>query len=148
MIPMVSRISRWLGTALVGAGMAAMVDSTASATTLLGKDFKISTDLGVETSPDVALATKNSTEGFFSVWNEQTPATVGNVVYGQLTSQSGKLVGSEVAIAPLANGVGDTRPRIRYSPKANSFMVVWEDDRNSATTGEDISVNWSARAGR
>jgi hypothetical protein len=134
----VKRMSRWLGTALVGAGMAAMVGSTASATTLLGKDFKISTDVGVETSPDVALATKNTTEGFFSVWNEQTPSTVGNVVYGQLTSQNGKLIGSEVAIAPLANGVGDTRPRLGYSPKANTFMVVWEDDRNAATTGEEV----------
>ena len=134
----VKRMSRWLGTALVGAGMAAMVGSTANATTLLWDEFQISFDPGIQTSPAIALATKTSNGPFLSVWDESSSLTNGEVVYGQMVSQGGVPTGSEIAIAPLANGVDDTRPRLAYSPKRNSFMVVWEDNRNAATSGTDI----------
>ncbi len=132
------RMSRWLGTALVGVGVVAMVGSTASATTLLGKDFKISKDVGVETSPDVSMASKNSNGGFLAAWDEKTSSTVGEEVFGQILNAKGQSIGSEIAIGPLANGVDDTRPRIAYSPTRNAFLVVWEDNRNATTTGEDI----------
>jgi len=134
----VKRMSRWLGTALVGAGMAAMVGATASATTLLGNDFQISFDHGIQTSPDVSLSTKNTNGVFLSAWNESSASLVGNNVFGQIHSQGGNLIGPEISISNAPGGSEDTRPRIAYSPVRNVFLVVWCDGRNSATTGNDI----------
>jgi hypothetical protein len=137
MVATVRRLWWCLATTVVGVGIAVMVVSTANALTFDGKKFQLSFDEGTETSPAVHLATKETTEDFLSVWDEQTPSTVGNEVFGQIFTQSGALVGSEIPVAPLANGAEDTRPRIGYSPKQDTFMVVWEDDRNAATTGEE-----------
>jgi hypothetical protein len=135
---MFKRMSRWLSTALVGAGMTAMVGSTALATTLLGNDFQLSFDPGVETSPDVRLSTMTTNGIFLSAWNETSSTLVGNNVFGQIESQSGNLIGPEISISNASGGTEDARPRIAYSPVRNAFMVVWCDGRNSATTGNDI----------
>jgi hypothetical protein len=112
---------------LIGAGFIAFAVQNAHATTLVGNDFQISFDPGIQTSPNVELSTKTVNVVYLSAWNESNSSLVGNNVFGQIHSQTGRPIGSEIYISNAAGGTEDTRPRMAYSPVRDSFMVVWTD---------------------
>ena len=82
------RMSWWLISTIAVAGITTITASSASATTLLGSDFEISFDPGVQTSAEVALATKTSTGNFLSAWDELNSSMVGEVLVAPALAQT------------------------------------------------------------
>jgi len=59
-------------------------------------------------------------------------------IYGQLLNWDGSLYGSEIVIyAPASNNYAES-PSVAYDSANQRFLVAWNDQRNSATTGTDI----------
>ena len=61
---------------------------------------------------------------------------LGNDIYGQLLNANGTLYGGELVIC---NFNGDqSGAKAAYDSANQRFLVVWQDQRNNATTGYDI----------
>jgi hypothetical protein len=101
----------------------------------VGSDFSIS-DLTVYSySPSVAYDGVN--HRYLVVWSDnRNQAITGSDIYGQLVNANGTLNGANFIICNAnADQYG---PSVAYDSVNQRFLVVWEDPRNSATTGSDI----------
>jgi hypothetical protein len=99
--------------------------------TLSGSVTKLCTSSSA--SGGSAIAANGSS--YLVVWEDsQNSATTAWDLYGAVQSASGALVAGNISIS---QGASDQRaPRI--ASNGSDFLVVWEDRRNSASTGSDI----------
>jgi hypothetical protein len=98
-------------------------------------NFAISQALNDQLAPSVAYDTINQT--FLVAWRDGRNAlTTGEDIYGQFIHADGSLSEEYVVIS---EATGDqTTPSVAYDTINQRFLVVWQDGRNSLTTGEDI----------
>jgi hypothetical protein len=100
-----------------------------------GGNFAISNAAGNQVAPSVAFDAVN--QGFLVVWRDARNAgTTGQDIYGQLVNVNGSLSGGNFFISTAA---GDqVAPHVAYDTIKQLFFAVWQDGRNTVTTGEDI----------
>jgi hypothetical protein len=100
-----------------------------------GNNFAISNAAGDQVTPSVAFDTIN--QRFLVTWEDgRTIGTTGQDIYGQLIYANGSLPGGNFFISTAA---GDQiAPSVGYDTIKERFLVVWQDDRNAVTTGQDI----------
>jgi hypothetical protein len=99
-------------------------------------ELEIGTGAADQNYPDVACRAQPAGGSYVVVWRHRDTTTDQRDVKGRRLSQSGFLQGSELDVC--VQGDEQWSPRIAYSPAADLYLVVWPDDRNSATQGRDI----------
>ncbi|MFH2123346.1 MAG: hypothetical protein ABIJ50_07700 [Pseudomonadota bacterium] len=85
-----------------------------------------------------ARLTYSPTDDTFQVvWGDnRNLATQGSDIYGRLVKADGTLFGISSSVS---SGPGSqVSPDIAFDPDHSRSLVVWQDNRNSATSGEDI----------
>jgi len=87
---------------------------------------------------DPAAVAYDSINGrFLVVWDDsRNSGTSGRDVYGQLVYADGTLRGVNFVISDAPSN--QQNPSVAFDESTGRFFVVWEDDRNSGTTGWDI----------
>ena len=103
--------------------------------TLNGTDFMICDASANQYSPSVAYDSAN--QRFLVVWQDpRNSAATGRDIYGQLVNANGTLNGADFIIC---NAAADQYPsNVAYDSANQRFLAVWLDQRNAATTGNDI----------
>ena len=85
---------------------------------------------------DIFPAVASAAGGFLVVWEDgRNSATTGDEIFGARVTGAGTVSdpgGLAIAVAPGF----EVTPAVAAS--GTNYLVVWEDDRNSATTGADI----------
>ncbi len=102
---------------------------------LMGKNFVISNHPANAYESSVAYNSTN--DEFLIVWEDDRSKTVGDFnIYGQRLSAAGKLLGGEISISTAPKF--QTHPEIAYNTPNKTYLVVWQDLRNSSTSGQDV----------
>jgi hypothetical protein len=97
-------------------------------------EFDIATGTTDQNYPDVACRTLEPGGGDYLVAWRDTDGALQDI-RGQRLNQSGGLLGS-LAICTQASD--QWSPAVAYSPDDDRYLVVWPDDRDSATQGRNI----------
>lgn len=103
--------------------------------TVSNVNFAISEALNDQVAPSVAYDTVS--QSFLLAWEDARNAGItGEDIYGQLVNADGSLSEEYVVIS---EATGDQiAPSVAYDTINQRFLVVWQDGRNTLTTGEDI----------
>ena len=100
----------------------------------LAAEIDIATGATEQYYPDVACRTMEPGGGdYLVVWRDTDGAL--QDIRGQRLDQTGGLLGG-LAICTQAND--QWSPAVAYSPDDDRYLVVWPDDRDSATQGRNI----------
>jgi large repetitive protein len=87
----------------------------------LGKDFRLSTQVGLMTKP--VLAYNPLTEQFLVVWGRKQFGEDRAEIIGRNVALDGRIVGEEFRIS--YSDLYDQRPAIAYCPGRDRFLVTW-----------------------
>ena len=100
-----------------------------------GADFAITDSSSFSYGDSIAYDSAN--QRYLMVWmDHRNSATTGYDIYGQFVNANGTLSGSNFVIC---NANADQRSaRVAYDSANQRFLVVWTDERDSATTSTDI----------
>lgn len=102
---------------------------------LIGANFVVSKHPANSYEPSVAY--NSGDDEFLVVWEDDRSATVGDFnIYGQRVSATGNLLGSEFPISIAPNS--QNHPEADYNALGKTYLVVWQDRRNSVTSEEDV----------
>jgi len=132
---------RWvIGCGLVLALMAGSVVSVAAP---VGGDFRISGANAIKGEHQPAVAYNSKANQYLVVWRDERNKTDGSPlfgwdVYARRIGADGKPVGGDVRVTGEKADVLGGPPAVAYNSKANQYLVVWADNRNSATRDWDI----------
>jgi hypothetical protein len=116
-----------------------ILDSTGAA---VKTDFLIS-EGALEDERYAQAAFDSQTERFLVVWEDNREGVNEHDIYGQLVSAAGDLLTTGGALGadniPIATGTADAYwPAVTSLGSDPGYFVAWNDDRNDATTGDDI----------
>ena len=100
----------------------------------IGAEIPIATGANEQRSPDVACRALEGRGGYLVVWRE---ADGTRDVLGQRLNSEGALLGSVLEIS-ADETYEEWSPRLAFDPESDSYLVVWPDDRDSATQGRNI----------
>jgi uncharacterized repeat protein (TIGR01451 family) len=95
----------------------------------LDDEFAVSQESARQWRP--ALAYNSSENQYLAVWWDNRDTTTGEDIYGQRLSSKGELLGADFPIS-TAQGL-QWFPDVAYSSLDNDYLVVWGDNRNSAS---------------
>ncbi len=97
---------------------------------LTGSEFAISTATNSQRNPDVAYI--SSANKFFVAWTDDRLDKYDDDIYGKLVNADGSMASVDFPISiPLEDQLF---PVIVHNSTDNQFLVVWQDDRNPATS--------------
>lgn len=101
-----------------------------------GGEIDVATGATEQNYPDVVTRVPEGGGGgaYLVVWRENDGGQ--RDVRGQRVSQSGAPLGSPLDLCTQADS--QWTPRVAYSPDADHYLVVWPDDRDSATQARNI----------
>lgn len=98
-------------------------------------EFDIATGTATQNYPDVACrSAEPGGGGYLVVWREAEGAM--QDIKGQRLNQSGGLL--EGVLDLCVEGSSQWSPAVAYSPDDDRYLVVWPDDRDSATQGRNV----------
>jgi hypothetical protein len=86
-----------------------------------GKDFRLSTQTGAMSKPDLAYGSKQ--DRFLVIWGRKLYDEGRSEIIAQVVGANGKLVGSEFRVS--FSDYYETRPAIAYCPTRDKFLVTW-----------------------
>lgn len=86
-----------------------------------GKDFRLSTQTGAMSKPDLAFSTKQNR--FLVIWGRKLYDEKRSEIIGQVIGSNGKAIGGEFKIS--FSDFYETRPAIAYCPAKDKFLVTW-----------------------
>lgn len=86
-----------------------------------GKDFRLSTQTGAMSKPDLAYGSKQ--DRFLVIWGRKLYDEKRSEIIGQVIGSNGKAIGSEFRLS--FSDFYETRPAIAYCPRKDKFLVVW-----------------------
>lgn len=95
-------------------------------------NFAISTAVGNQHQPDTAFSARTGV--YLAVWVDQRGADAD--IYGRFLGPTGALWGQEVVIGDAPDD--QLAPAVTYNGDDDHFLVVWQDQRDEATSGADI----------
>lgn len=87
----------------------------------LGRDFRLSTQTGEMSKPDLAYGSKR--ERFLAVWGRKLYDEDRAEIIGRPVGPSGAILGGEFRIS--FSTLYETRPSIAYCPGRDRFLVTW-----------------------
>lgn len=97
-----------------------------------GANIIISNAAGHQSRP--AIGYNPSGDRFYLVWQSWNGSITR--LYGRIYGADGTAYGIASALHP--GSVSQSNPAIAVDPALNKSLLVWEDERNAATSGEDI----------
>ena len=101
--------------------------------TVIGEPFPISEAGNSRHGPSIA---RGSDGRFLVVWDASDDPEAPVLIVGQFVKPDGTLDGTNFTIS---DAVGfKMRPKVASAPGYTRFLVVWSDNRNWETTGDDI----------
>jgi hypothetical protein len=128
---------------LVGVGLVVVLAAGAAvsgaASPLLGSNFRISGAAALSDEYGSAVAWSDKTEEYLVVWEDDRDyATRGQDIYGQRVGADGGRVGPNFRISGGIAITNESGPAVVWNPAAGAYLVVWSDDRDQATRGNDV----------
>jgi hypothetical protein len=99
---------------------------------LSGSPFPIAAALEYQWNPD--LVYNSATNQFLVVFDDDRLVSFDHDIYGQLVNADGSLSGANFTIS--FPSTDQLLPVVAYNNLANQYLVVWQDDRNSATNAD------------
>ena len=126
-----------------GLALALMAGSSVAVATPVGGDFRISGSKAIKGEHQPAVAYNSKANQYLVVWRDERNKTddspsFGWDLYARRIGADGKPVGGDVRITGEKADVLGGPPAVAYNSKANQYLVVWGDNRNSATRDLDI----------
>jgi hypothetical protein len=110
-----------------------------AAGSLVGGEFRISGPGATSDETEAAVAYGRAANEYLVVWADgRTSISRGSDIYGQRVSATGSLVGANFPISGTAAVGADLWPAVAYDSAEGAFLVVWQDDRKTASRGSDI----------
>jgi hypothetical protein len=97
-------------------------------------DFRISNNGATADEYSPAVAYDSTDDEFLVVWQDGRSGVFG--IYGQRLEAGGPKIGSNFRISRAPED--ESGPAVAFSDTAHQYLVVWEDERNSADRGRDI----------
>lgn len=91
-----------------------------------GKDFRLSTQTGAMSKPDLAYGVVK--QQFLTVWGRKLFSQNRSEIVGLLVGLDGKNIGKEFRIS--TSDVIESRPAIAYCPGRDRFLITWEKGTN------------------
>lgn len=95
-----------------------------------GNSFSICSAVLIQDLPE---AVYNSLDNeYFVVWEDIRNSISAPTfdIYGQIVSETGQRMGSNIAISPTDGYNWEGTPGVAYNGDRNEYFVVWQDDRN------------------
>ena len=97
---------------------------------LAGSEFIITNAANDQSNPDIAY--NSSSNQFLVVFDDDRLVTSDYDIYGKLVNADGSLSGADFPISTPSDN--QLLPVVAHNNSSNQFLVVWEDDRNPATS--------------